>query len=305
MFFSSESVAMYDASSVKRLTEFLKRCRQHLKNKEHLLWVSLQSNLLADLSRRVEKEFQNALKEMKEEMKRNGWILPTLPANMRNQVNIAKVQVDKGNLRKETIEMQSSITKLKSGTSLIGEIPILFKVWRSDWKKKKDKVLQHCIELMSQKNVKNTVVLWNEDPYLKDVADDIEKVIKDKKVVSYPSKQSKEEGISNVKQFVEKNDHILVTEAKYFNGCESANVILLASGYCNGARNHVLRGVQNIMFIQLTDSFEARINRMKEDNRFLRELELKEIDSENESYESEGNSFSESESESYDSLSLD
>ena len=106
MFFSSESVAMYDASSVKRLTEFLKRCRQHLKNKEHLLWVSLQSNLLADLSRRVEKEFQNALKEMKEEMKRNGWILPTLSANMRNQVNIANVQVEQGS---EGCKIQSTV----------------------------------------------------------------------------------------------------------------------------------------------------------------------------------------------------
>merc|ERR1719367_1012552 len=135
--------------------------------------------------------------------------------------------------------MQSSITKLKSGTSLIGEIPILLKVELRDWDEKRHKVLKHCIELMSQKSDKNIVVLWDEDIYFKDVADDIKRVIKDKKVVAYPSKESKEEGISNVKQFVEKSDHILVTRRQYFNGCECANVILLTGGR-EGVRNSVL-----------------------------------------------------------------
>ena len=249
---------------MKRLTEFLKRCRQPLRNEENLFWVSVQSNVLADVSY-VKEDFENALQEMKEEMKGNGWILPTLEANMRNQVNIANVQIEKSD--RYVGEMQASITKLKSGTSLIGEIPILFKV--NDWNKKKDKVLQHCIELMSQKSDKNIVVLWDDDIRFEDVADDIKRVIKDKKVIAYPSKQSKEEGISNVKQFVEKSDHILVTKQYYFDGCESANVILLIVDYGEGLRNHVLRGVQNIICVQLTlGGVDVRINGMKKDNRF-------------------------------------
>ena len=269
----------YNATSVKTLTEFLTSCRQQLKHEDNLFWVSLQSNVLADLSD-VEKDFENALQEMKEEMKENGWILPTLEANMRNQVNIANVQIEKSD--RYVGEMQASITKLKSGTSLIGEIPILFKV--NDWNKKKDKVLQHCIELMSQKSEKNIVVLWD-SPTFEDVANDIKKVIKDKEVVAYPSKKSKEEGISNVQQFIEKIDHILVTRNKYFNGCESANVIFLTRGF-EGVRNSVLRGVQNIICIQLTfGDYDAKMNGMKEDNRFLSESE-----SESESYESESDS---------------
>ena len=253
---------------MERLSEFLTRCRQQLESEDHLLWVSLQSNLLADLSY-VERDFENALQEMKEEMNRNGWILPTLEANMRNQINIANVQIEKGDI--DTIKMESSIKKLPPGSSLIGEIPILFKVKYVDWDEndeKIDKVLKHCIDLMSQRSEKNIVVLWDDEATFKDVADNIKRVIKEKKIVSYPSKQSKEEGISNVKQFVERNNHILVTKNRYFNGCESANVILLTCEE-EGVRNSVLRGVQNFICIQLTmNDQEARISGMKEDNRF-------------------------------------
>ena len=75
--------SFYDARSVKRLTAFLKRCRQQSKNEGNLFWVSLQSNLLADLWG-VEKDFENALHEMKDKLEENGWILPTFDANMRN-----------------------------------------------------------------------------------------------------------------------------------------------------------------------------------------------------------------------------
>ena len=246
------------------LTKFLTRCRQQLKNKENLFWVSLQSNLLADISL-VEKDFGHALQEMKEEMKRNGWIFPTLKANMRNQVNIANVQIEKGS---GAFDMQSSIAKLSSGSSLIGEIPILFQVLHKDWDVKKHMVLKHCIEVMSHKSEKNIVVLWDLDYAFRDVADVIKTVIKDKIVVAYPSKQSKERGISNVKEFVEKSDHILATRSQYFNGCECANVIFLTYSQ-EGFRNVVLRGVQNLVCIQFTDGCHTRMKGMKEDNRFL------------------------------------
>ena len=261
------SNSKYDANSVKRITEFLTSCRNQMKNEENLFWVSLQSNLLADLTI-VEKDFENSVAEMKDELKRNGWTLPTLKANMRNQVNIANVLIEEGESAES--KMVSSIIKLKSGTSLIGEVPILMQVKQGDWSKKKYIMLKHCIELMSQKNEKNIVVLWDDDGYFKDVADDIKRVIKDKKVVEYPSKQSKMEEISNIKQFVEKSDHILVTRNYYFNGCESANVIYLSWNKA-GIRNSVLRGVQNIICIQLMvgSGFDANMNGMKEDKTFL------------------------------------
>ena len=94
-------------------------------------------------------------------------------------------------------------------------------------------------------------------------------MINDKKVVSYPSEKSEQEGILNVKDFVEQNDHILVTESPYFNGCEAANIIFLTISTV-GLRNCILRGVQNIICVQLSFfGIEAEIRGMKEDNRFL------------------------------------
>ena len=235
-----------------------------MKSETNLFWIALQSNILADLDY-VGNDFKKALTEMKDELKKEEWIFPTLQANMRNQVNIANIDVEKGS---RFSEMQSSIEKLRSGSSLTGEISLLFKVERDDWRRKKDGVLKHCFELMNQKSEKNVVVLWDGCYNFEDVADDIKRVIKDKKVLSYPSEKSEQEGILNVKDFVEKNDHILVTEGRYFNGCEAANIIFLTYGG-GGVRNRILRGVQNIICVQLTHGEDAEIRGMKEDKRFL------------------------------------
>ena len=76
------------ASSVKQLKEFIERCRGHLKSDSNLFWVALQSNQMADLSN-VEDDFKKALDEMKKDLSMNGWVLPTLETNMRNQINIS------------------------------------------------------------------------------------------------------------------------------------------------------------------------------------------------------------------------
>ena len=71
-----------------------------------------------------------------------------------------------------------------------------------------------------------------------------------------------------MKDFVEKNDHIFVTKSRYFHGCEAANIILLTDGL-EGVRNCILRGVQNIICVQLKGGFETKISGLKEDKQFL------------------------------------
>ena len=246
------------------------RCRKLLDKESSLFWVALQSNSLSDIDR-VQNTFKKSLEDVKEHLKKDGWIFPTFQANMRNQINIANVEVEKGN--SYYTEMQSSIVKLKSGSSLVGEIPTLFNVNKVNWKTKKDEILKHCIQMMSAKNDKNIVVLWDSPQFFKDVADDVERVVDDKNVVSYPSSQGQELNISNFKGFVEKSDQILVTRDHYFNGCEASNVILFTSS-TKGVRNCLLRGVQNVICVQLTLNRpeypdNPKIKGMKIDNRFL------------------------------------
>ena len=120
-----------------------------------MFWVAIQSNLLADLIT-LQHGFRFAFGELKQALKNDGWIFPELKANMRNQVNIANVTVERG---AGQFPMQTTIEKLKTGSNLVGNIPFLFKVQIADWRYKKDEVLKHCIELISRKNDKNIVVL--------------------------------------------------------------------------------------------------------------------------------------------------
>ena len=110
-----------------------------LGSDSNLFWVAFQSNLLADLGY-VGEDFQKAFKETKEELEKKGWILPTLEVNMRNQVNIANIEVEKGI---GGYDMQSSINKLPSASSVVGDVPSHFNIKsRDDWNKKKEEILR-------------------------------------------------------------------------------------------------------------------------------------------------------------------
>ena len=235
----------------------------------------MQSNQLADTSD-VIKDFKEALIDMKKDLSKNGWIFPQLEANMRNQINISNIKVEKAYRmsNNSAYRMQSSITQLKSGTNIVGELPILLKIKdRRNWRKKKDQILKHCIQEIDKKNKKNVVVLHDDDYDFKDVGKDLKRLLTDKTVFEYPSSQDpllrqlvgKRKDISKLKDFIEKDNHVLCTRRDYFNGCESSNIIFLSSKY-DGHRNGMMRGVENVIMVQVADS--AIISGMKEDLRF-------------------------------------
>ena len=134
-----------------------------------------------------------------------------------------------------------------------------------DWMKKKDKILLHCVQEMSKRDKKNVVILHNNDDGFEDVGKDLKRLIKDKTVIEYPSNEGKQKDIQNIKDFIEKDDHILVTRNDYFNGCEASNIIYLNS-LIGGIRNSLMRGVKNLILVDVGGY--AKISGMKEDNRF-------------------------------------
>ena len=251
----------YNATSVQQLNDFISRCRQHLQSDSNLFWVALQSNQLADLSD-VHFSFKQELKKMKSELTKEGWVLPQLKANMRNQINISRISVVGAGAH----SMQSSIEKLQSATNVLGEVPSLIKVSDpSDWDKKKDAILEHCLKEMIEKDNKNLVVLFDNKKMFKDIEYDLKKQTKNKTVVKYPSKQGNQKGLQNIKSFVEKDNHILVTKDKYFTGCEASQVLFL-TGYSECLRNSLMRSVKNLICVQVGDY--PKINGMKEFKRF-------------------------------------
>ena len=118
---------------------------------------------------------------------------------------------------------------------------------------------------MRIKEKENVVVLHDSSVMFKQVGNDLKKLIKDKTVVEYPSGQGRQKDIANIKDFIEMNDHILVTESRYFNGCEAFNIILL-NYFGEGVRNSLMRGVKHVICVQVSNN--VAFYGMKEDKRF-------------------------------------
>ena len=91
--------------------------------------------------------------------------------------------------------------------------------------------------------------------------------IKDKTVIEYPSNEGKLKDFSNIRDFIEKDDHILFTKSYYFNGCEASNIIFLGH-HSEGVRNVMMRAVKNLILVDFYDSGEYEISGMKQDKRF-------------------------------------
>ena len=71
--------------------------------------------------------------------------------------------------------------------------------------------------------------------------------------------------IKNVKDFIEKDDHILFTKRDYFNGCEASDIVFL-SGSREAHRNSLMRGVKNVILVDV--AHVAKVSGMKEDKKF-------------------------------------
>jgi hypothetical protein len=150
---------------------------------------------------------------------------------------------------------------------VVGEVPSLFNITPMYWKQNKDQILSHCIEMIEKKSDKNIVILHDGSSLFKHIENSLQNTIKNQTVLSYPSpSQNKTKSIQNVLDFSQENKHILVTKSKYFNGCEACNVILITCGF-SGVRNTLMRGVQNVICIQVGSGL-AKIKGMKEDQTF-------------------------------------
>ena len=57
------------------------------------------------------------------------------------------------------MKIQWPLEDKKQFSSVVGEVPILYKVQYKDWDKKKEDVLKHIIHRMEKKNNKNTIAL--------------------------------------------------------------------------------------------------------------------------------------------------
>lgn len=258
--------------SVQNIQHFLSKCRQHLQGKKKFFWISFQSNVLVDTALyMLIEDFNLAFEDLKQNLSSNGWLLPNLSANMRNQKNIYNISV-KGSSRSKTDTCNTALSRLRIGSTVVGELPFLVKIKRHHWREKETEILNHCVELIDQKTERNIIILHDASFPSLDIENSLKEVLRNKIVLSYPCPGSNEQGIRNFQDFCEKKNHLLVTQVKYFNGCEAPNVIYLTDGGF-GIRNAMLRAVERLVCVLrlLPNETFISIKGVKEDNSFYQE----------------------------------
>ena len=213
-------------------------------------------------------DFNEAFKDLKQLLTTQGWLLPNLNANMRNQKNIYNLVV-KGTSRSKTDTCNTVLPRLRIGSTVVGELPTLIKVRRWHWDEKKKEVLKYCVELVDQHTERNIIILHDLNFLSHEIENDLQEVQNSKTVLSYPCVGNKEQGRKHFQDFCEMIGHLLITQEKYFNGCEAPNVIYLTEGGF-GARNPMLRAVERLVCVLrlLPNEDFISIHGVKEDNTF-------------------------------------
>ena len=249
----------YGADSVVQTMTCLKSCRSSLKGEENILWASFQSRQLTDISSqtfasRIEEDFIPGLEK-------DGWAFPVLKYNMRNQKNINEIRS-----KKNMTFGQNVATNLEcSSSTVIGTVPVFLNI------DDEEKALKYAIASIKKKSNKNIVVLKTATANGKvkqrtDVKLSLTSITTDT-IVTYPD-ETKEQGEENIKDFCEKPNQILITEIRYFAGCESPNIILFMphpGGGADGIRNSCLRAVENLVAIEngFVNATRKQVNGLK------------------------------------------
>ena len=237
----------YGNESVVLTMTCLRNCRTSLRSKENILWVSFQSRQLTDIS--SEKFASLMEKDFIPELEKEGWAFPVLKYNMRNQKNINEIRRKK-NKSSQNLSTNLSTNLECSNSSVIGTVPVFLNI------EDEQTALKYAIASIKKRSNKNIVVLKTATSTGKveqrtDLKQFITSISTDT-ILTYPD-ETKEKGKENIKDFCEKPNHILITEIRYFAGCESPNIILfmpIPGGATDGIRNSCLRAVENLVAVE-------------------------------------------------------
>lgn len=213
---------------------------------ENNFWLSFQSNTTADIID-AKATFGPSLQEMKETLKKNGFIFPILRANMRNSQPISNVTVNQEGSR--YYKMSGQIEILTSSVS--GQTPLLIPVNQKDVGKRLGNVLK-CALTYTETNNQNWVVLHDGRTFSSHEIQNVLCNITNNGIQIYDPEKDEETSINNLTHFLNHPKQILVIQDYLFTGCESSNIIYLNSdrGFVDQPiRCSLLRAVEHLILI--------------------------------------------------------
>lgn len=209
---------------------------------------------------RVENDFNSSFKNMKNELRQDGFHIAGLCANMRNSKQIAQVGVKYSS---DVLRMNKAIPTLPSAT-VVGPIPRVISLDYHECDKRLVPAIQHGFDLLNENFRASCVILhtrhFNSNDIRKKLQEKFDNENNEKGIDIFPPQQKDNSASMELPQFLGNPNNILVTNAKYFIGCEAPNVIFCISDddydtdfydYTDAARCNLMRAVSNLIIINV------------------------------------------------------
>ena len=239
------------------MENFIRDAEQLIDSKD-VFWLSIQSNLAADVAD-AEESFNTQLQRLIQDLKSKSFVIPLFTANMRNSSQISNVKVE---YQGEKFKMSSEIEKLSS--TVMGQRPSLHLVNKEDVLQELPNLLNEAFDKIdnSSENSSNIVILYCEDSNIFN-SNEIQMAISKTQTkhvnIFDPDNLSSEENENNLKHFLNNTNQILVVDQELFTGCEASNVIYLGDD-CSAnlfMRCALLRAVANLTLVFSIDNDDS------------------------------------------------
>ena len=197
-----------------------------------------------------ESSFQRALLKMKQNLKEKGFHIASLGCNMRCTREISKTKIEGGNNYQK---MHEYINTLKS--SITGKLPVLILCNKKNWVV----AIKEVVCSKAGSDGQNWVILhsrgdsWGSLETSHEIKKELvnSNIFKDIKV--YADDKDEKDNECDLEDFVYNSNTVLITESKFFTGCETRNILYLFdddADFPESMRCSMFRATEQLYIIQ-------------------------------------------------------
>ena len=239
-------------ATIDKTEKFILNCLCLVKD-PNLLWFAFQPNSLSDMTFEEEKYFHNfepALQRMKENLMEKGFHLASLGSNMRSTREIVNTRVIS---EYPHLKNQNYIAPLKS--SVVGKLPVLIPLRIMERKMKLDGVLRDVLHPKDEnESDKSWVILHDEKFDSQVIQQNLVDLGVTKEIKVYADDKDQKENEKDLRYVVENRSTVLITEDRFFTGCETINILYLCETGSPSMRCSMFRAVETLTVIYLINA---------------------------------------------------
>ena len=189
----------------------------------NLLWFAFQPNSVVDITE-DKLDFELALLRLKQQLNEMGFHISSLGCNMRSTREISKIQLKS---QDSYHEMREYIPTLKS--SITGKLPVLIPFQKIiEIKNPKLSFLMKDVICSEDTTWESNWAILHDSTYNShEIARELMTTNSTKEIKVYADDKNEKDNLKDLEHFVYSKNTVLITNAKFFTGCEAANILYL------------------------------------------------------------------------------